>query len=150
MPLMRNKEIVRKLKNGESPEALALEYGLTTAGIIQIGYHARVQMAEIQQDELRGFLWQINPDGRNNPRIYNALKRSGINTMGEVADIKDGVHIKGLNDDTLSSVRRAAQNFLKKGRKPDCQEPLYPRLKPYRNRRPREIGLPTGKIETIA
>lgn len=150
MPLIRDKEIVRRLKEGESPENLSMEYGLTPGGILHIGYEARVRMAEIQHDELCRFLWEINPDGHNNPRIYNAIKRAGINTTGEVADIKEGTHVKGLNDDTLYSVRKAAQNFLQKGRKPDCEEPLYPRLKPYRNRRPREIGLPTGKIETIA
>ncbi|MGN0414483.1 MAG: hypothetical protein ACI4FX_03200 [Agathobacter sp.] len=150
MPLIRDKEIVRKLKEGESPENLSKEYGLTPKGILHIGYGARVLMAEIQQDTLRGFLWHINPDGHNNLRIYNALKRAGINTPEDVAAIKEKTHIRGINDTVLSSVRMAAMEYLEKDRKDDCQEPSYPRLRSYKNRRPREIGLPTGKIETIA
>lgn len=44
MPLIRDKEIVRRLKSGESPENLSLEYGLTPGGILHIGYEARVRM----------------------------------------------------------------------------------------------------------
>lgn len=150
MPLVRDKEIMRRLKNGELPEHLSEEYGLTPKGILHIGYETRVLMAEIQKDELRGFLWQINSDGNNNPRVYNALKRAGFNTPEDVAAIKKGTHIRGINDTVLSSVRLAAMDYLSRDRKKDCQEPSYPRLKPYRNRRQREIGLPTGKIETNA
>lgn len=120
MPSARSLEIYKRREKGEAVEELSGEYGVSPISILNIVYSTKSEIARIEGDELRKFLWYNGVEQNANARIYNALRRAGISTIEELASVPEDTHIRWIKDSHLAAVRKAAQEAVKTGNR--CSE----------------------------
>ena len=114
MTTERNIHILEQVNAGVPVPVVAEKYGISEDWVKCVMYQTKAHLSEMKKEELYRFLWERNPDGKNNERYYNAFRRNNINTVRAVAGLDPSDHIRCIGADALAKLISDAKKEVEK------------------------------------